>query len=78
MKVKYVMFPENRFIILPLNMSHDSVGMGVRPVSAGFVWLTTTEDGNCEAEVAGESVSLGIKSRPEDAKTIAWYFSTCK
>lgn len=61
-------------VILPATMSHsDAKPMFVEGtiVSAGFCWVTQSLDRDeLSVGVGGDSVSLGVKSRPEDVKLL--------
>lgn len=85
--MKYVIFetkhfdlpPEEIPIVFPEDFVHADIASGARwlfnsdeaePVAAGFCRFPTA--GGVKAE--GNSESLGIKSRPEDADVIAKYY----
>ncbi len=58
-------------IIFPSFIAHSDIARNLHKViSAGFVQFTP-EGGSC-VEAFGESVSLNIKSRPKDARLIAY------
>lgn len=52
-------------------LQHKDVANGLRPVSAGFCYRNDHPIGSFS--VYGESVSLGIKSRPEDKGILEKY-----
>jgi hypothetical protein len=69
LKFKYVIIRaqgnETAIILAPF-AQHNCVGSDNRPISAGFAWRNA--DGSIS--VGGESTSLKLKSRPEDAEII--------
>lgn len=76
-RIKYVVvelsdpMPMQMPVLLPACAGHANAAKMGRPISAGFCTL-----GAGEVHAWGESVGLGIKSRPaEDAKMIAAWFS---
>jgi len=67
MKMKYVLFDCNVVAIFSDVIQHTSIqAFGFTPISAGFLYFT--EKG---IQTFGESLSLGLKSRPEDGDIIA-------
>lgn len=70
--LKYIILKckhEDKVIIFAGELSHDSFKNIGTIISAGFVLLTPTAV-KVKANVSGESWTLNIKSRPEDAKVI--------
>ena len=72
-KYKYIKFEYGDFVVFPPVINHnDMARMANRTgdvgaaVSAGFV---DTQDGG-ELHCFGESISIGIKSKPEDSEEI--------
>ena len=69
-RLKYVLFTNDDFVLLPQSMSHKDFKIlatkpGLVPVSAGFCSIHNNGDSllvSCD----GESITLGIRSRPED------------
>jgi hypothetical protein len=54
-------------ILFPAFVEHkQAISLPVRAISAGFAWL----DADRKVHVKGESTSLKLKSRPEDADII--------
>lgn len=54
-----------------LNHAQVAFSMGIEPISAGFVeFQSNPPDPTIKAVVSGESVSLKLKSRPEDSAII--------
>jgi hypothetical protein len=71
LKFKYVIFRaqslETASIIPPFAQHSDAINLAAKlPISAGFAW----RDAGGAIHVEGESVSLKLKSRPEDAEII--------
>jgi hypothetical protein len=69
MKLKYIMYNDKSFILLPLSQSHDSVKTpeNKKIISAGFVNITELINSNLIlVNVSGESASLNIKSNYSD------------
>ena len=77
MKLKYVLTEYNNFAIFSPGTNHNDIAskMHGKPISAGFCYITALEKNtehisepliNC----FGESVSLKLKSRPEDSKKL--------
>lgn len=76
-KFKYiiVLFGNHEIAItFPDFVGHDEMArmMGPyrKPISAGFFTVCVDEDRRAHADAYGESVSLKLKSRPEDSKII--------
>ena len=76
--MKYVMLPSDIPIIFPDVIQHLTF-FNLHPISAGFVHLYGDDkplEGACvcsnaiRVSVYGESVSLGLKSRPQDEAII--------
>lgn len=70
-KAKYIIFGRNRFIMFDPQFKHNEIANLLnleKIVSAGFV-------GDCGNGIQcfGESLSLGLKSRPEDTNVIKRY-----
>lgn len=66
--MKYVVFSNDTFAIIPDSCSHDSVVKDkTNVVSAGFCWLESYrneyDDIRFRACCGGESITLGVKSR---------------
>ena len=75
--LKYIMFDTGEFVVLPEHVSHSSVRlMDRKPVSAGFFRLDLIVDGDSirlEVKVRGESESLHLESREDDARVIEYF-----
>jgi hypothetical protein len=84
---KYVIFKElegqygaiyNVPIIFPDVLTHvdlaDSHGGKENVLSAGFLSVGQDENGNPSYRTYGESISLGVKSRPEDKRLVTRVF----
>ena len=72
---KYIIYDDDLLdvaVIFSNHIQHDSMAMtiGCKPISAGFVEIDGTKNGEPRAIAFGESVSLGLKSRPQDSKII--------
>ncbi len=69
-KSKYIILYEEELPVLfnPI-IQHSEIGIMKRVISAGF--CSRNDDGTYS--VWGESISLKVKSRPEDAKIIEKY-----
>lgn len=59
-------------IVFNNHIQHNQMAfrLGIKPISAGFVKLHALSDGSIRADAFGESVSLNLKSRPEDGAII--------
>ena len=75
MEGKYIIFDEMVPVVFPAMLQHVEVATGMlrKPTSAGF-FCTDEEDG--DIEVYGESVSLKLDSREEDAELIDRLFAS--
>lgn len=76
MKTKYVVFDNGRhedMIVFSDMQQHDQMTRGLPgpAVSAGFISMYTDFGGDQLVECYGDSISLGIKSRPEEDEKIA-------
>ena len=74
MEGKYIVFDEMVPVVFPAILEHHKVAKGIlkKPTSAGF--FCVDEDGNIETY--GESVSLKLDSREEDAELIDRLFAS--
>jgi hypothetical protein len=73
--MKYVMFPGEKFILIPESQNHnDIIPSFTNPISAGFCrfYPNKNEWGEdiFEVEVWGKSESLKLNCRPEEDKYI--------
>ncbi len=66
MKIKYVIFDDIAPVLLSDCQQHADIRCQYRPTSAGFCSYVFNET-TCELDVTcwGESISLGIKSKPD-------------
>lgn len=82
MKTKYIVVTNGpgeleTMIIFPETTIHKHMAEGARvaragrPVSAGFLSITTDKKDRPRVSAFGESESLGIKSRPEEDSRLA-------
>ena len=76
MELKYIIYNDALPVIFTKGMNHndcqwhrDLIEGDRTPTSAGFCSIYV-EDGQLAVSVYGESVSLNIKSKPEDAEII--------
>lgn len=72
---KYIIYDDGLndvAVIFPNHVNHNNMAMmlGCKPISAGFVEIDGTKSDDPQAVAFGHSVSLGLKSRPEDSKII--------
>ena len=81
--LKYIIVRQNGDMELPLTFSfmlnHIDAAQGFRAISdtpysnivaAGFCRIEVDQDGNLAVDCRGQSTTLGIQSRPEDAAII--------
>ena len=64
-KVKYIKTKDNEIIIFWEIMQHSDF-RNFHPVSAGFISFGINKEGNPTCSCYGESISLNMKSNPED------------
>lgn len=69
-RVKYVRTKDNEIIVFGEIMQHSSF-KNRQPVSAGFISFGINKEGNPSCTCYGESISLGIKSNPEEDTILA-------
>lgn len=71
MTVKYIVFDVNGIptaMVFPSHVQHKDVTInGAKPVSAGFAYIVNKD----EVYTSGNSISLNLTSRKEDASLIA-------
>ena len=70
LKQKYVI-TENKKIIVFSELLQHSEFKNFNPISAGFISFGVNKQGNPSCSCYGESISLGLKSRPEEDTIIA-------
>jgi len=70
LKQKYVMTENNVIIVFPELLQHSDF-KHFNPISAGFISFGVNKDGNHSCSCYGESISLGLKSRPNEDTIIA-------
>lgn len=73
MKLKYILTKPGAFVIFHPVTAHNEMAKGLygEPVSAGFCYLETNESGDRPTiKCFGESISMNLKSRPEDSEYI--------
>lgn len=70
LKTKYVITSNNEIIIFPELLQHSEFRC-FEPISAGFISFGVNKQGNPTCSCYGESISLGLSSRPEEDTNIA-------
>lgn len=69
-RVKYVITKEREIIVFSELMQHSDF-KHFQPISAGFISFGINKEGNLSCNCYGESISLGIKSNPEEDTIMA-------
>ena len=69
-KVKYIRTNHNEIIIFGEIMNHSDFSR-FNPISAGFISFGLNREGNPTCRCYGESISLNMKSNPEEDTLIA-------
>jgi hypothetical protein len=69
-KVKYIRTNHNEIIIFGEIMNHSDFSR-FNPISAGFISFGLNREGNPTCSCYGESISLNMKSNPEEDTLIA-------
>lgn len=69
-RVKYVVTKEREIIVFSELMQHSDF-KHFQPISAGFISFGVDKGGNPSCSCYGESISLGIKSNPEEDTLMA-------
>ncbi len=69
-KIKYIRTRDNEIIIFSEIMNHSDF-IRFNPVSAGFISIGVDNNGNLTCGCYGESISLGLKSDPEQDTLLA-------
>jgi len=73
-KAKYVIIDGSAIVFSPAILHKDMVGYHEKAEAAGFVTFSIIQDEYGEsvviAKAFGESISLGVGSRPEDSEII--------
>ena len=67
LKQKYVITSDNKIIVFPELFQHSEF-RSFKPISAGFISFGVNKEGNPSCTCYGESISLNLKSRPEDTE----------
>jgi hypothetical protein len=70
LKTKYVVTNEGTIIVFPELLQHSEFRR-FEPISAGFISFGVNKEGNPTCSCYGESISLGLKSNPEEDTIIA-------
>jgi len=65
-KAKYIITKQKAIIVFSEFLLHSTF-RSFEPVSAGFISFSLNKEGNPTCSCYGESVSLGLKSNPEDS-----------
>jgi hypothetical protein len=69
-RVKYIRTKDNEIIIFAEFMNHSDF-RNFNPVSAGFISFGINKEGNPTCSCYGESISLNMKSNPEEDTLLA-------
>ena len=69
-KVKYIRTNHNEIIIFGEIMNHSDFSR-FNPISAGFISFGLNREGNPTCSCYGESISLKMKSNPEEDTLLA-------
>ena len=70
LKQKYVITKGEVIIVFPGLLQHSDF-RSFNPISAGFISFGVNKQGNPTCNCWGESISLGLKSRPDEDTKIA-------
>jgi hypothetical protein len=70
LKTKYVITKDKEIIVFPELLQHSEFKK-FEPISAGFISFGVNEQGNPSCSCYGESISLGLKSNPDEDTKIA-------
>ena len=70
LKTKYVITKDKEIIVFPELLQHSEFKK-FEPISAGFISFGVNEQGNPNCSCYGESISLGLKSNPDEDTKIA-------
>lgn len=77
--MKYIITYHGSPIIFPESETHSDVARTVGAISGGFVKISPVydvkKDVQIVAECYGESISLGLKSRPEDSAILTSFLN---
>ena len=71
-KIKYIRTQDDEIIIFGEIMQHSEFKIWY-PKSAGFISIGIDENGNPSCRCYGESISLNLKSNPEEDTQLARY-----
>lgn len=70
LKQKYVITSNKEIIVFPELLQHSDFKK-FNPISAGFISFGINKEGNPSCYCYGESISLGLKSDPEEDTKLA-------
>jgi hypothetical protein len=70
LNTKYVITEDKVIIVFPELIQHSEF-KHFNPTSAGFISIGVNKQGNPSCSCYGESISLGLKSNPEEDTKIA-------
>jgi|688.fasta_scaffold03804_54 hypothetical protein len=70
LKTKYIITKDKEIIVFPELLQHSEF-KHFQPISAGFISFGVNKQGNPSCSCYGESISLGLKSNPEEDTVIA-------
>ena len=65
LKQKYIKTEDKKIVVFPELFQHSEF-RNLKPISAGFISIGAKGKGEPSCTCYGESVSLGLKSDPED------------
>jgi hypothetical protein len=69
-ETKYIITKQNQIIIFSNTIQHSDF-RHFNPIRAGFISFGVNKDGNPSCSCYGQSISLGLSSRPEEDTEIA-------
>jgi hypothetical protein len=70
LKTKYIITKDKEIIVFPELLQHSEF-KHFQPISAGFISFGVNKQGNPSCSCYGKSISLGLKSNPEEDTVIA-------
>jgi hypothetical protein len=70
LKQKYIITYNKKIIVFTEFLQHSEF-KHFNPISAGFISFGINEEGNQTCSCYGESISLGLKSNPEEDTILA-------
>ena len=70
LRTKYIITKDKKIIVFSELLQHSEFKR-FQPISAGFISFGVNKQGNPSCSCYGESVSLGLKSNPDEDTMIA-------